>query len=183
MNQQRLLRKDIEYLLNKTSFLKGLEILNGDITRFNKFNVPTALIGVKPTQKTEKNVNDKQQLKYRVDVTIIFAKLPENCDLGSVSELYDEEINRMSQAIDNIHLGLTERYVDLSETERRKENPIAHKRGYETDGALEFTNSWFAWGSNKYMKLDAVFTITMPYKRCLDCNSFEDGTFDDLPLH
>lgn len=182
MNQQRLLRKDIGYLVEQTN-QAGLRVVNGDITRFKTFDdLPIVLVGIKPTQKTEENANGRQQLKFRVDITVIFAKIPEECSTDNLSDIYDDEINRMSNIVDNIHLGLTERYLVIN-GKPNVENPIAHERGYETDGALDFLSSWFSYGSNKYMKLDATFTIKMPYKRCLDCSVFKDETFSVLPSY
>jgi len=170
---QSQIRIDIDYLAASWKSPK-LYSVNGDISKEKSFeNKPALLSFLKPVE-SKPGTNSGKLQTWAVELFIVFAKLPDGCDITTRGREYDEQSGEMAEILDKIHTGLTKTYINS------KKNPIAHSRGYTAVSTLSFLDTYFEFGANKYMAVRASFTMMAPVKECFDCKDYLTGTFESV---
>ena len=174
MSVQLQIRADIEYLAGSWKTPKVYPI-NGDISKDKAFaRLPVLLSYIKPEESKQAPHGNGKIQKWRIELFLAYVKLPDGCDPTSKSHDYDDQISEMSELLDKLHTGLTKQYIN------GVKNPIANSRGYIADQPLTFLETYFEFGSNKYMAVRATWSMTVNVAQCFDCTDFVNGTFDPL---
>lgn len=172
MSVQLQIRADIEYLANSWKTPKVYPI-NGDISKDKAFaKLPVLLSYIKPEESKQAPQGNGKIQKWRIELFLAYVKLPDGCDPTTKSHEYDEQVSEMSELLDKLHTGLTKQYIN------GVKNPIANARGYIADQPLTFLETYFEFGSNKYMAVRATWSMTVNVANCFDCTDFVSGTFD-----
>ncbi len=174
MSVQLQIRADIEYLASSWKTPKVYPI-NGDISKDKAFaKLPVLLSYIKPEESKQAPQGNGKIQKWRIELFLAYVKLPDGCDPTTKSHEYDEQVSEMSELLDKLHTGLTKQYIN------GVKNPIANARGYIADQPLTFLETYFEFGSNKYMAVRATWSMTVNVANCFDCTDFVSGTFDPV---